>query len=270
MFGYVVSNEKFKIELNKQIFIKASKPTGRAKKIIRTDYEKIKDAPKYKDVRPQIASVFDWPEGIYITHSPESTFRYLCCMDRTVGQSPIRCRAYDIFTIVRNYADIPSYGLKNIAKTFNIPYDSKESNAEAKTCIRILEYICKEENTTIEKLLEICGNGAVVESEVIYYNTLKKSRMEKFNSICNSQPKSGELSGIVFSLSESFENSRLELGIRIAQFIIDNGGTITKKASECNRFIWDGDLNSKRLQSVNSVPGENIIVLTPDELFLKK
>ena len=44
-FGYAVANESFNIELSKQIFINASKPTGRSKKFCRTDYSKFKNAP---------------------------------------------------------------------------------------------------------------------------------------------------------------------------------------------------------------------------------
>ncbi len=268
LFGYAVANTNFGIELNRQIYIKASKPTGRAKKFISADYEKVKTAPEYREIRSQIASVFDWPDGVYIAHSPESTFRYLCCMDRIAGSNkPIRCKAYDIFTLVRNYADLPSYGLASIAKTFNIPYNRKEPNSDAKTCIKILEYICKEEKITFEKLLEICGNGAIVDSEVVYHNTMKKFKQEKLNKIYDSPHKEGKFNGIVFSLSESFENNRLELGLRIAEYIVENGGKITKKSSESNIFVWDGDLESKRLESVNSVQGDTIKVITPDELF---
>ena len=268
LFGYVVANTGFNIELNKQIYVNASKPTGRAKKFSTADYEKVKAAPAYKNVRPQIASVFDWPDGVYIAHSPESTFRYLCCMDRSFcGGKPIRCKAYDIYTIVRNYADLPSYGLYSVAKTFNIPYNRKEPNADAKTCIKILEYICKEEKITFEKLLEICGNGAVVDSEVIYHNTMKKFRQEKLNRIYAKPHIPGKFEGKVFSLSESFEAERIEIGIRIAEYITDNGGTVTKKSSESNIFIWDGDLNSKRLESVNSTQSDEIKVISPEELF---
>lgn len=271
LFGYVVANTDFAIELNKQIYVKASKPTGRSKKFLTADYEKVKEAPEYKTARPQIASVFSWPNGVYLAHSPETTFRYLCCMDRIYSRgNAIRCKAYDIFTIVRNYADLPSYGLANIAKTFNIPYNRKEPNADAKTCIKIVEYICKEENITFEKLLEVCGNGAAVDSEVVYHNTMKKFKQEKLYKIYDRPHKTGKFNGTIFSISESFETDRLELGIRIAEYIVDNGGKITRKSSESNVFVWDGDLNSKRLESVNSVPGDAIKVITPDELFSDK
>ena len=178
-FGYAVANESFNIELSKQIFINASKPTGRSKKFCRTDYSKFKNAPRYKVVRSQIESALQKEDTIYVAHSPEVTFRYLCCMDRRNNLEPISCKVFDIHSIVRNYADIPSYGLSNIAKLFGIPYDSKESNVDVKTCIRILQYICKEENLSIEGLLEMCGKGAVVDSEVVYHSTLLKFKQER-------------------------------------------------------------------------------------------
>lgn len=266
-FGYVVSDENFKTEVSKQIYIKASKPTGRSKTFLRTPYDKFKNAPQYKNVRPQIASVFGWEDAVYITHSPETTFRYLCCMDRHFNYKPIRCKAFDLYTIVKNYADISSYGLSDIAKTFGIKYRGKESNIDAKTCIKILEYLCKEEHTDIRGLLAVCGHGAEVESEVIYYNTMLKIKQDRLWTFYDKPAGSGKFEGKVFSMSESFENNRISIGFRIAEYITSNGGRMTRKASESQIFVWDGDVTSKRLNSVNSMPDGNILILETNELF---
>src|SRR5574344_1134000 len=77
-FGYAVANESFNIELSKQIFINASKPTGRSK----------------------IESALQKEDTIYVAHSPEVTFRYLCCMDRRNNLEPISCKVFDIHSIV--------------------------------------------------------------------------------------------------------------------------------------------------------------------------
>lgn len=269
-FGYAVANESFNIELSKQIFINASKPTGRSKKFCRTDYSKFKNAPRYKVVRSQIESALQKEDTIYVAHSPEVTFRYLCCMDRRNNLEPISCKVFDIHSIVRNYADIPSYGLSNIAKLFGIPYDSKESNVDVKTCIRILQYICKEENLSIEGLLEMCGKGAVVDSEVVYHSTLLKFKQERLQKYYDGKMPSGskELEGKVFSMAESFEDQRIEIGFRIADFINHHGGKLTRKVSESNFFIWDGNIDSKRLESANLMADGTIRILTADELFI--
>ena len=267
MFEYTVANEDFKMELSKQIYINASKPTGRSKKFLRADMEKVKDAPTYKKVRPQIAAVFGWTDTIYISHSPESTFRYLCCMDRHINADAMACKAYDIYSIVRNYADIASYGLADIARTFGIHYNGKESNIDSKTCIRILEYLCKEEHTDIRGLLSMCGKDAEVDSEVIYHNTLLKIRREKLYSMYTRPPGKGRFEGTVFSMAESFEDNRINSGFRIAEYIISNGGRMTRKVSESSVFIWDGDVDSKRLESVNRMPEGTIRVMESHQLF---
>ncbi len=267
MFGYVVADSDFKIETSKQIYIHASKPTGRSKKFMRSDMEKVKNAPPYKKVRPQIASVFDHDNAIYISHSPETTFRYLCCMDRHINAKPISCKAYDLFSIVRNYADISSYGLSDIARTFNIPFRGKESNVDAKTCIKILDYLCKEEKTDIMGLLAICGKRAEVESEVIYHNTLLKIKRERLFSMYDRKKGKGKFDGLVFSMAESFEDNRISSGFRIAEYITSNGGTITRKASESQVFIWDGNVDSKRLESVNMMPEGSVRIIESPELF---
>lgn len=269
MFGYAIADESFNIELSKQIFINASKPTGRSRKFCRTDHSKFKNAPRYKVVRSQIESALQKEDAIYISYSPEITFRYLCCMDRKDNLRPIPCKVYDIHTMVRNYADIPSYGLSSIAKLFNIPYDGKEPNVDAKTCIRIMQYLCKEENLTPEQLLELCGKGALVDSEVVYHSTLLKFKQERLQRYYDGKIRSEgkELDGKVFSMAESFEERRIEIGFRIADFVTHHGGKLTRKVSESNCFIWDGDIHSKRLESANLMPDDAITVMTTDELF---
>lgn len=269
MFGYAVADESFNIELSKQIFINASKPTGRSKRFCRTDYSKFKNAPRYKVVRSQIESALQKEDTIYISYSPEITFRYLCCMDRRNNLGPIPCKVFDIRSMVRNYADIPSYGLSSIAKLFSIPYDWKEANVDAKTCIRIMQYLCKEENLTPEQLLELCGKGAIVDSEVVYHSTLLRFKQERLQKYYDGKmPTNGKgLEGMTFSMAESFEGQRIEIGFRIAEFVTHHGGRLTRKASESDHFVWDGDIHSKRLESVNLMPDGSVTVMTTDELF---
>ena len=270
MFGYVMCDQDLKVMESKQIYINANKPTGRSKQFLRSDMDKVKDAPPYKKVRPQIAGLLSGEDTLFISHSPEATFRYLCLMDRHINAKPMICKAYDLYTIVRNYADISSYGLSDIARTFNIPYRGKESNVDAKTCIRILEYLCKEERTDITGLLSICGKGAEVDSEIIYHNTLLKVKRERLFSMYDKKTGKGMFDGIVFSMAEAFENNRISSGFRIADYILANGGTLTKKVTDSQVFIWDGDVNSKRLESVNLMPEGTIRVMESPELFSLK
>ena len=266
-FGYVVADSSLSVEISKKNYIKASKPTGRQKKAMRTPFEKFSNAPEYKSTYPMIADILEQKDAIFISHSPESDFRYICCMNRRYGLDQIKCRAYDILTIVRNYADLPSYSISGIMKTFSLPYDRKTENCNAKACIEILKYICKEENTTLEKLLEVCGRGAVVDSEVINHRTLLSFKQERLNKYFDSKPKnSGRFDGIVFSMAESFEGPRIEIGFHIAEVITHNGGTITRKVTDSQVFVWDGILDSKRLQSVNMDP-KPIEVISTDDLF---
>lgn len=265
-FGYVVSNDRFEIESSRFTLIKASKPTGRLGKIVKVDPEKLASAPEYKDVRRQTGWVFK-EDAIYIAHSPENDFRHFCIMDKKCGAEPISCKAFDIYALVKNYANISSYSLADIARTFGIRFDHTEDNYRAKTCIRIIEYLCKEEHVSLERFIEACGKGAVVDSEVIYHRTALSFKQKKFNDCYGKRPSSkGKLSGHTFSMSESFENRQIEIGLRIAEYVIHNGGMLTRKVSESDTFIWDGDISSKRLESANLVQGE-MRVISPDELF---
>ena len=58
-FGYVVADADLKVEISRKICIKASKPTGRQKKALRTPYEKFKNAPEYTSMYPAIKDIFD-------------------------------------------------------------------------------------------------------------------------------------------------------------------------------------------------------------------
>ena len=266
-FGYVVADSNLNVEFSRKCYIKASKPTGRQKKAMRTPYERFSDAPSYQSIYPVIKDVFKQRDAVFISHSPETDFRDICSMNRTHGTGQIGCRAYDILTIVRNYADLPAYSLSGIMHTFGLPYDRKAENADAKACIDILRYICKEENTTFDQLLQVCGRGAVVDSEVINHRTLLKFRQDRLNRYYDQKPVSGgKFKGLTFSMSESFEGPKIEIGFHIAQLITHYGGRMTRKVSESQVFVWDGSLDSKRLESVN-MNREPIEVITTDELF---
>lgn len=266
-FGYVVADSSLSVEISKKSYIKASKPTGRQKKAMRTPYDKFSNAPDYRFTYPVIADVFEQKDAIFISHSPETDFRYLCCMNKRYGMDQIKCVSYDLMTIVRNYADIPSYSLSGMMKTFGLPYDRKVENCDAKACIEILKYICKEEHATLEQLLEACGRGALVDSEVINHRTLLTFKQERLGKYYDRQPrKNGRFSGVTFSMAESFEGPRIEIGFHIAETIDHLGGRLTRKVSESQVFVWDGILDSKRLQSVN-MNDKEIEIISTDELF---
>ena len=266
-FGYVIADASLSVEMSKKCYVKASKPTGRQKKAMRTPYEKFSDAPEYASIYPVIKDIFEQKEAIFISHSPETDFRYLCCMNRRYGTEQIPCKAYDLLTIVRNYADLPNYSLSGIMKTFGLHYRRDEENADAKACIDIIRYICKEEKTSVEQLLLVCGKGAVVDSEVINHRTLLRFKQERLYRYFDKGPKGdGKFKGFTFSMAESFEDTRIEIGFHIAQVITHYGGRLTRKVSESDVFIWDGALDSKRLESVNMNKTE-IQVVTTDELF---
>ena len=266
-FGYIVADSELSVEISRKCYIKASKPTGRQKKVMKTPFEKFSDAPEYPSIYPAVKDIFDQKDTIFISHSPETDFRYLCCMNRRYGQEQIACKAYDILTIVRNYADIPSYSLSGIMHTFGLKYNRKEENADSKACIEILRYICKEEKTSLEQLLMVCGKGAMVDSEVINHRTLLKFKQERLNKYYDREPKKdGKFKGFTFSMSESFESTKIELGFHIADVITHYGGKLTRKVSESQIFVWDGMIDSKRLESVNK-NGEPIEVITTNQLF---
>ncbi|MCQ2052577.1 MAG: hypothetical protein MJZ03_01375 [archaeon] len=266
-FGYVVANSDLKIELSKKFYIKALKPTGRQKRVLKTPFENFKNAPRYSDVYPIIKNVFEQKNAIFISHSPETDFRYISCMARRYGLSPILCTAYDILSIVRNYANIHTYSLSGIMKIFGLKYAKNIENADAKACVDILKYICDEEHTDLKQLLMICGKNATVDSEVIHYRTTLKIKQKRLDIYYSKKSNgSGKFKGFAFSMDESFENSKIEIGFHIAEIVTHYGGTLTRKVSESQVFVWDGRIDSKRLESVN-VNKSHIEVITTKELF---
>lgn len=265
-FGYAMANENFEFESSRFTLIKASKPTGRLAKIVKVDPKKLATAPEYRTVRRQTSWVFK-EDAIYIAHSPENDFRHFCIMDKKYGGEPINCKAFDILALVKNYANIPSYSLADIARTFGIKFDHTEDNYRAKTCIRIVEYLCKEERISLEQFIETCGKGAVVDSEVIYHRTTLAFKQKKFDDLYSKNPApQGKLAGHTVSMAESFENRQIEIGLRIAEFVLHNGGRLTRKVSESDMFIWDGNIESKRLESANMSHSE-MTVISSEELF---
>ena len=268
LFGFVVASENFEIEMSGCTPIRASKPTGRLRKIARVDPEKLAVSPDYRAVRKTISQILSRKDAIYVAHSPENNFRHLCIMDRRYGIAPIKCKAYDVFTLLKNYANIPLYSLSGIANTFGIRFNHSENNYRAKTCVRIMEYICKEEKISLKRFIEVCSKGAVVDSEIINHRIVVKSKQKRMEAFYSNMMavKNGKFSNMKFAVSESFENENIEVGFRIGEYVTRNGGVMTKRSSEADIFVWDGNIASKRLGSVYS--SRQVKVVTPSELFL--
>lgn len=266
-FSYVIANSDLKIESSKKFYIKALKPTGRQKRVLKTPFENFKNALQYSDVYPTIKNIFDQKNAVFISHSPETNFRYINYMARRYGLSPVPGTAYDILSIVRNYANIHTYSLSGMMKIFGLNYTKNTENADAKACIDILKYICNEERVDLKQLLMVCGKNAIVDSEVIHYRTILKIKQKKLSTYYLKKPSgSGKFKGFTFSMDESFEDSKIEIGFHIAEIITHYGGILTKKVSESQIFVWDGHINSRRLESVN-VNKSYIEVITTKELF---
>ncbi|MCQ2056271.1 MAG: hypothetical protein MJY64_02220 [archaeon] len=267
LFGFVIANENFEIETSECILIKANKPTGRLRNVVKVDSKKLSMAPDYRAVRKIISQIFGLKDAVFIAHSPENNFRHLCIMDRIHSFSPVKCKAYDILTLLRNYANIHLYSLSGIASILGIKFDYSESNHRAKTCVRIVEYVCKEERISLERFVEVCGRGALVDSEIINHKILtafKQKRLDLFYSN-KMVVKNGKFNNVKFAMSESFENENIELGFRIGEYVIGNGGIMTKRSSEADVFIWDGSSTSKRLGPIYFM--DHIKVIRPSELF---
>ena len=53
-FGYIVADSELSVEISRKCYIKASKPTGRQKKVMKTPFEKFSDAPEYPSIYPAV------------------------------------------------------------------------------------------------------------------------------------------------------------------------------------------------------------------------
>lgn len=266
-FSYAVSNDIFHIITSDEIYIKAKKPTGKLKRHVKIDEERLSYAPDYKSVHRRIGNILGMDDSVFLAHSPASDFRHFWCMDKGYQTDNIPCKAYDIHTIVRNYAYLPSYSLHSICWAWGIEHKSKSLRSNAEACIRIMEFICKESGLTIEEIIQRYGQNAMIDSELVYHKTKMEFKRERLlKCYTDDNKKNGKFNGITFSLAESFEETSVEVGLRIAEYIVHNGGNLITKASECDVFIWDGDLSSQRLNSVN-ISEKEIKVIDRDTLF---
>ena len=106
-----------------------------------------------------------------------------------------------------------------------------------------------------------------MDSEVINHRTLLRFKQERLNKYYDKSPKSeGKFKGLSFSMAESFEGDRIEIGFHVAETILHHGGKLTRKVSDSQVFVWDGILDSKRLQSAN-MDAKDIEIITTNELF---
>ena len=191
-FGYVITNEKFKV-IKKDVFtINPDKPfalTGRKDCRDLTLFfpeEKYFNSPLFMDCYEKIKTLLEAPNQIIVGHAIKNDSIFLRTACKRYGLKPINFNFLDSQKLYSKYADDKeSISLETAAKIFGLdkPQYFHKSDDDALIAIRLVEKICMTLETTLQGVMELypaaCGKSH--NFNIVYTGNALEELMEKLS-----------------------------------------------------------------------------------------
>ena len=191
-FGYVITNEKFKV-IKKDVFtINPDKPfalTGRKDCRDLTLFfpeEKYFNSPLFMDCYEKIKTLLEAPNQIIVGHAIKNDSIFLRTACKRYGLKPINFNFLDSQKLYSKYADDKeSISLETAANIFGLdkPQYFHKSDDDALIAIRLVEKICMTLETTLQGVMELypaaCGKSH--NFNIVYTGNALEELMEKLS-----------------------------------------------------------------------------------------
>lgn len=191
-FGYVITNDKFKV-IKKDVFtINPDKPfalTGRKDCRDLTLFfpeEKYFNSPLFMDCYEKIKTLLEAPNQIIVGHAIKNDSIFLRTACKRYGLKPINFNFLDSQKLYSKYADDKeSISLETAANIFGLdkPQYFHKSDDDALIAIRLVEKICMTLETTLQGVMELyptaCGKSH--NFNIVYTGNALEELMEKLS-----------------------------------------------------------------------------------------
>jgi DNA polymerase III epsilon subunit-like protein len=286
-FGYVITNDSFKLLEEKDIIINPDAPFDPHVLGVGTDsidlaYTPLRFqyAPKFDAFYPAIAQLLEDPETKVFGYAVENDVGFLSSECRRYGKSLPKFAYVDIQDIYRIYRDwqrTPS--LEDALKDLEVPYDDyaeHQSSDDAKMSMLLLKKICQEtekkpeeliqeyptsqDNTDLFLLQESLAKPPVRDLGLPYdgaYHEKVRSYYEMMNYIDPEAP-SHVLEGCRFLFSPLLKQN-MDLTLDIANKILDESGEMVRYLKEATHYVVYDEQEKAELAPLFSGTGIQIV-----------
>ena len=256
-FGYVITDEQFKV-LDKECILMnpeaAFNLTGRkgGRDLYLThSEEEYRSSPTFTAYYEKIKQLIEEKEQIIIGFSMNDDAKFLNAACKQYDLKPIEFEFFDVQRAYKKLFD-KIISLENMAKELevSVPERLHESSEDALLTLEVFKQICKKKNISPTEVLQTCYSlnfGGDINKEISYLSEhpdqFSKRKIKKiisrFVESANPHGKiiKSEFAGKKVCFSALYEQEQPVECIILMQQIVNRGGSIDFKVSECDYYI---------------------------------
>lgn len=256
-FGYVITDEQLKV-LDKECILMnpeaAFNLTGRkgGRDLYLThSEEEYRSSPTFTAYYEKIKQLIEEKEQIIIGFSMNDDAKFLNAACKQYDLKPIEFEFFDVQRAYKKLFD-KIISLENMAKELevSVPERLHESSEDALLTLEVFKQICKKKNISPTEVLQTCYSlnfGGDINKEISYLSEhpdqFSKRKIKKiisrFVESANPHGKiiKSEFAGKKVCFSALYEQEQPVECIILMQQIVNRGGSIDFKVSECGYYI---------------------------------
>ena len=293
-FGYVITDEQFKVLAKECILINPEAPfklegrKGGRDLYLTHSEEEYRSSPIFTAYYKKIKQLIEEKEQKIVGFSMNDDAKFLntACKRKRYDLPPIEFEFFDMQKAYQNFFDKKT-SLENAAKELEIPVPERlhESSEDALLTLAVFKQICKKKHISPNEVLQTCHSvnfGGDLNKEILYLsehpNQFSKGKVKKIISrfVESSKPQGkiieSEFTEKKVCFSTLYEQEQPVECIILMQQIVNHGGSIHFKVSECNYYIKhdtddENDKHSRYHYIAQVSQSQNTKVILFDELL---
>ncbi len=288
--GIVIADEKFNIELRKNIWINpktAYNLNGTRKNVgidLHLDKHLLDTSPSFPQIYDEVKSLLTNQEYLVIGHAVDSDVRMLnaTCQHYSLPSIDFNFICTQLlYRLYKGEKDVKA--LSKIAADLGITYNEHNSEDDAWMSMCTLKYLVQDSGMTVSQLLDrfhirVGSNHnfelvrAVTLDGQVPKKHLTQVAVDKIKVFAKTvKPISDIYKNKVFCLARSLELSQSQLLYKTVQKIVENGGRYSSKLTKCNVYVKGGaptEQDIMREKRVDELVNLGIVqVCTADEVL---
>ena len=306
-FGYVITDDKFKVLEKKVIKINPDKPfrlTGRKNQTDLTLFfseQEYYDSPLFTEYYDTIKKLIEHPDQIVIGHAIGNDAAFLRTACRRYGLQPINFDFVDTQKIYSEFANgNGTISLEKAESVFNLekPEYLHKSDDDANLTAQLMKKMCSALEMTVQEVMTLCptacgkshnfnvmytGNSlsemleALDKNPNALSNTKKQKCIRKFSEVVapNGEKVKSKLNGTKICFSTRYEKENTKDTLKLIQLLANHGCQYNFSVTENDFYVALAEEfeNSEEGQhtrfssAIQSGGGRKVEILTFDQLF---
>ena len=256
-FGYIITDEQFKVLAKECILMNpeaafnlTGRKDGRDLYLTHSE-EECRSSPIFTSYYDKIKKIIEEKEQKIIGFSMNDDAKFLNTACKRYNLETIKFKFFDIQKAYQKFFDKKT-SLEKAAKELDVsaPKRLHESSEDALLTLAVFKQICKKKHISPNEVLQTCHSvnfGGDLNEEILYLsehpNQFSKGKVKKIISrfVESSNPQGkiieSEFTGKKVCFSTLYEQEQPVECIILMQQVVNRGGSIHFKVSECDYYI---------------------------------